>query len=58
MKHMSKLVMHSIIMLLIDGIMVKINDSAFCWGPHETSLRTTTALTMEQELGCDQFSIA
>lgn len=37
---MSKLVIHSIIMLLIDGIMVKINYSAFCWGPRETSLRT------------------
>ena len=33
MKPMIKIVIHSVIVLLMDGIKVKRNDYIFCWGP-------------------------
>lgn len=35
----TKIVMNSAIILLVDGTIVKINSSPFCWGPHEAPLR-------------------
>lgn len=37
---MTKIVIPSVIVLLMDGIIVKINDFPFCWGPPGTLSRT------------------
>ena len=40
MKPMTKIVIYSVIVLLMDGIIMKINYSPLCWGPPGTSSRT------------------